>query len=86
MAGAVPPGFLASIQQMTSTGAAQFNQDIPDAPGVAYYSIGGRSNFSAAPAACRADEPGFISNWDDYVDPTGVEFVVTAPILDGDIA
>jgi triacylglycerol lipase len=81
--GEVSPGFLAAIQQMTSAGAAQFNQDIPNAPGVSYYSIAGRSNFQLAQQACQAVEPGFISNWDAFVDPTGAEFVLTEPILAG---
>jgi triacylglycerol lipase len=83
--GEVSPGFLASIQQLSSAGAAQFNRDVPDAPGVAYYSIAGRSNFQLARAACQAVEPGFISSWDDDVDPTGAEFVLTGPILAGDL-
>lgn len=82
--GEVPEGFLASIQQMTAVGAAQFSQEIPNAPGVAYYSIAGRSNFQLGQPDCQADEPGFISQWDSFVDPTGAEFVLTAPILAGD--
>jgi triacylglycerol lipase len=79
--GEVPEGFLASIQQLTSAGAAEFNQNVPDAAGVAYYSIAGRSNFQPGGPACQTNEPGFISKWDAYLDPTGPEFVATAPIL-----
>jgi triacylglycerol lipase len=83
--GTVPSGFVAAIQQMTSAGAAAFNQQITDAPGVAYYSIAGRSNLQLGQPNCQAIEPGFISNWDAYVDPTGLEFLFTAPILAGNL-
>ncbi len=83
--GTVPEGFVAAIQQMTSAGAAQFNQQIPNAPGVSYYSIAGRSNLQLGQPDCQAIEPGFISNWDPYVDPTGAEFVLTAPLLAGNL-
>ncbi|MHB8420856.1 MAG: esterase/lipase family protein [Myxococcales bacterium] len=81
--GGVPEGFLAALQQMSSAGAAQFNQRITDAPGVAYFSIAGRSNLAGAGGDCQADEPGFISRWDAYADPTGPEFLFTGPYLAG---
>jgi triacylglycerol lipase len=82
--GGVAAGFVAALNQLTTAGTAQFNQAIPDAPGVAYFSIGGRSNFAGTGGACAAVEPGFISRWNAYVDPTGAEFLFSGPWLSGD--
>ncbi len=82
--GGVVQGFAAALGQLTTASAAQFDQAIPNAPGVAYFSIAGRTNLAGPGGDCQADEPGFLSRWNAYVDPTGAEFLLTGPLLSGD--
>ncbi len=84
VAGTTPPGLGAATWQLSSAGAAEFNAKIPDAPGVAYFSMAGRSNLQHARAACQAAEPAFISRWDPYVDPVRPSLLAGAILLAGD--
>ncbi|MHB1846939.1 MAG: esterase/lipase family protein, partial [Deltaproteobacteria bacterium] len=60
--------FAAAMLQMTTDGAAQFNLANPDAPGVSYYSIAGRSNLAPDDGVCTTNEPPFIARWDADLD------------------
>ncbi len=73
----------AAMLQLTSAGAARFNSEFPDAPGVAYYSIAGRSNLAPDDGVCETAEPPFVAKWDADRDPIGAEFAVTGAILTG---
>lgn len=78
-----------SLRQLSREGAAAFNEAYPDAPGVAYYSIAGRSGRVLALLDCAADDeaPEFIrrDRWElDPVDPLlAVSEAITAgsPLL-----
>jgi triacylglycerol lipase len=72
--------FQGALMSLTSEGAAAFNAATPDAPGVAYYSIAGRSALAGA-SSCPSGVGGFMSNWDGDVDPLKLELVGTAGVL-----
>jgi triacylglycerol lipase len=74
----------AALYQVSSAGAAEFNQKYPDAPDVAYYSISGRSNNSRGEDSCAtASAAPFVSRWDDQVDPVDPIFLARTAILEG---
>ncbi len=83
--GTSPPGLLAAMEQMTAAGAAAFDRKVTNGPGVAYFSIAGRSSDAAGGGPCQADvaEPGFIARWDPFVDPISPELAAGAAILAG---
>ncbi|CAN5822164.1 lipase LipC [soil metagenome] len=72
--------FQGALMSLTSSGAAAFNADNPDAAGVAYYSIAGRSALAGA-ASCPSGVGGFMSTWDSDLDPLKLELVGVAGIL-----
>ncbi|MHB1844906.1 MAG: esterase/lipase family protein, partial [Deltaproteobacteria bacterium] len=63
--------------------AAQFNLANPDAPGVSYYSIAGRSNLAPDDGVCTTNEPPFIARWDADLDAIGGALAVSGAILTG---
>jgi len=71
--------FPGAIHTLTTAGADAFNQATPNAPGVAYYSIAGRSNLASS---CDGTEYPIAARWNTQVDPTGLELVPLAGILD----
>jgi triacylglycerol esterase/lipase EstA (alpha/beta hydrolase family) len=74
----------ASIQQLTTAGAAAFTAQYPDSPDVDYYSIAGRSNGQNGDLDCGAQiEPGMIGQWDGVVDDTQVLLAATGAIING---
>lgn len=72
--------FQGALMSLTSTGAAAFNAATPDAPGVAYYSVAGRSALAGA-SSCPSGVGGFMSSWDSDLDPLKLELVGVAGIL-----
>lgn len=63
-------------------GIAAFNAAYPDAAGVRYWSIGGRSNGSKGGAECVPDVPvSFINIWGSTTDPLDPSFALIQPIL-----
>ncbi|HEY4176406.1 MAG TPA: alpha/beta fold hydrolase [Kofleriaceae bacterium] len=72
--------FQGALMSLTSEGAAAFNAATPDAPGVAYYSVAGRSALAGA-SSCPSGVGGFMSNWDSDIDPLKLELVPVAGIL-----
>lgn len=73
--------FAGAISSLTSAGTAQFNAEVPDVPGVAYYSIAGRSAL-AGKDACPPGAAPFITTWDNDVDPMDAELLPIAGILE----
>lgn len=65
-------------------GIAEFNMKYPDAPGVFYASIAGRSSLKQQDGDCTPNvvKP-FIKPWQNDVDPIEPLFVATAAYLDG---
>lgn len=74
----------ASMEQFSTDGIAAFNEAYPDAPGVTYASIAGRSDNTLAQTECATDDaPPFIGNWDGIVDPIDPLFAASEAIVDG---
>lgn len=74
----------ASARTLSSAGAAAFNAAWPDAEGVAYYSIAGRTDLHRGGAHCRVpDAPAFIARWETDIDPVDPLLLVTEALLDG---
>ncbi len=78
---------LASMEQFSEAGIADFDAAYPDAPGVAYYSVAGRSDGHTGQSVCATeDAPPFINNWNGIVDPIDPLFAVAEAIVDGGLA
>lgn len=74
----------AALRLMSSQGAADFNAAVPDADGVAYYSVTGRSAHHIGGPDCAADDaPQFVSRYDRMLDPLDPLFLVPAAIAAG---
>ena len=75
----------AQLGHLSSAGAAGFNARITDAPGVAYYSIAGRTRLAAGGAACKPDgeaAPAFVARWAGTVDPTDPVMYAPSVVMD----
>ena len=70
----------ASLSTLSTSGAASFNASVPDAPGVRYYSIAGRSSSSAA-FSCPPSIVPFIQMWDSQTDTLDAALWSTYGIL-----
>lgn len=74
----------AAMRLLSSAGAADFNLAIPDAPGVDYYSIAGRTDLRLSINACAANNrPDFIRRYDLVRDPLDPLFLIPEAIADG---
>jgi triacylglycerol lipase len=73
----------ASAHQLATAEAAAFNERYPDAAGIPYWSIGGRSDLHPGGERCAADMPPFIAAWTMTLDPIDAKMLVTEAILDG---
>lgn len=67
------------LETLSSAGTAAFNAAVPDAPGVAYYSIAGRSNMADS-THCPSSVP-FLAAWDGELDPMATEIAAAAAIV-----
>lgn len=77
---------VASMEQFSTDGIAEFNETYTDAPGVAYASIAGRSDNELAPSECASeDTPPFLANWAGVADPIDPLFAAAEAIVDGGI-
>ena len=75
----------AAVAQLTTAGCEAFNQKYPDAPGVAYFSIAGRTSNNDGDAECGSvNETPFISKWNQVTGPVNPLLAATAQILDSD--
>ncbi len=76
----------AAFQQFSTPAIEVFDQNYPDAPGVFYASIAGRSDYSLGGSACDVQNPPpFIGAWENERDPIDPLFSVTEAIIDGSI-
>ncbi len=72
------------LRQFSTEGIADFNTRITDDPAVAYFSIGGRSDYHLAIDECRVPEaPDFIRRWERELDPIDPMLDLAEMILDG---
>lgn len=72
-----------AVQQVTVEGMVDWNAKVPNQPGVAYYSLAGRSSNSLGEEACgTANQPLFIARWNAYVDPINPLLAVSGALLD----
>ena len=72
----------ASLEFMATDSVAKFNAKYPDQPGVAYYSIGGRSDKHDGGSTCIAPlAPPFIKKFDKVKDPIEPLLYITAKVL-----
>lgn len=74
----------AAIAQLTTPGCDAFNAKYPDVPGVAYYSIAGRTDNSGGDDDCGSPtEAPFIGKYDLIKSPANVLLLPTSKIISG---
>lgn len=70
------------LQLFSKEGIAAFNAKYPDAPGVFYASIAGRSSFHASDNDCAGDlQLQFMTQWNKKLDPVDPLLVATSLLL-----
>lgn len=73
-----------ALEQFSQPGMADFNARFPNAPGVAYYSLTGRTDRDDGVPDCDAtDSPPFVSRWMRTVDPVDPLLDIAEQIVDG---
>lgn len=74
----------AALAQLTTAGCDAFNAKYPDAPGVSYFSIAGRSSNEHGDTECGSPtEAPFVEKWDLDAGPVNPLLAATAQILAG---
>ncbi|MEZ4256692.1 MAG: alpha/beta fold hydrolase [Polyangiales bacterium] len=75
----------AALDTLSQDGIDAFNAEYPDVPGMAYYSIAGRTDWQQGGPECypTAGRPDFISKWDRELDPVDPFLAVAEAISDG---
>jgi triacylglycerol lipase len=74
----------AAIAQLTTAGCDAFNAKYPDDPGVAYFSIAGRSENGSGDIDCGSTrEAPFVEKWDQMKSPVNALLSGTASLIDG---
>jgi triacylglycerol lipase len=75
---------VSSVRQLSTDGMREFNAKYPDAPGVKYWSIAGRTALSLGGDACDAPAaPAFIKQWEKERDTTEPLFKPVELLLGG---
>ncbi|CAN5123885.1 lipase LipC [soil metagenome] len=72
--------FAGAVHLLSTDGAAQFNADVPDVPGMPYFSIAGRS-LLAGQDACPPAAAQFMTTWNGARDPIKAELAPVAGML-----
>jgi triacylglycerol lipase len=72
-----------SMRQFSADGIAEFNATYPDAAGVRYFSIAGRSDRSDGGPDCGVAAPPFIAVYDGTIDPIDPLFALPEALVDG---
>lgn len=74
----------AAMRALSARSAADFDAMVPDAPGVAYYSVTGRSGWHLGGRDCQADDrPAFVTRYDGVIDSLDPLFAVPGAIASG---
>ena len=76
--------FEGALQDLSTAGAAAFNAATPDAPGVMYWSVAGRSNLVSADDCPPSST--ITSQWDGSVDPMKAVLLPVSGILSAAVA
>ncbi len=76
--------FEGALQDLSTAGAAAFNAATPDAPGVMYWSVAGRSNLVTADDCPPSST--ITSQWDGSVDPMKAVLLPVSGILSAAVA
>jgi triacylglycerol lipase len=72
-----------ALGQFATDGIVAFNAAYPDAEGVPYFSVAGRSGLKDGKGACdAANRPDFISKWDSTLDTTNAGLQATELYLE----
>jgi triacylglycerol lipase len=73
-----------ALQLFSQSGITAFNQNHPDAPGVFYASIAGRSGLRLADGDCAPDVTlPFVTSYASTVDPLNSLFAAFVPVMNG---
>lgn len=73
------------LKLFSQPGIAAFNAQYPDAPGIPYFSMAGRSNLALNAGVCAPDvDLKLTTDWIGTLDPLDAFFTVTEPIMSGD--
>ena len=76
--------FFRALEQLSQEGAAAFGAAHPDAPGVDYFSLAGRSDRNLATLQCRTDDaPDFVTRYAFDLDPIDPLLSVSEAFIDG---
>lgn len=73
----------AQLAGFSKDGIAAYNAEITDAPGVAYFSIAGRSNLASDAAGGCATTTPFLATYNDSVDTMAVELSPMSAMMIG---
>jgi triacylglycerol lipase len=75
-----------ALWQFSTPGYTSFNNQYPDAPGIYYASIAGRSDYHNGGTHCDSnDAPAWITDWNNELDPIDPLLDLMEVILDGGI-
>lgn len=73
-----------ALDQLSKDGLTEFSAAYPEAPGVAYFSIAGRTDWQAGGPECfPADRPAFLAAYDRELDSVDPFLAVAEAISDG---
>lgn len=76
----------AAVAQLTTKAMEAFNATYPNQPGIAYYSLAGRSAYALAKKECAPDlAVDFVKKYDNNVDPLDIGFLATQQVIDGGV-
>jgi triacylglycerol lipase len=72
------------LKLFSQPGIAAFNAKYPDPPGIAHFSVAGRSNYAGMTAACTPDVPFALTTDNSMEDPLDALFGALEPTMSGD--
>lgn len=76
----------ASMHNLTTTAMARWNAERPDADGVAFFSIAGRSARSQGEGLCNPPtQAAFVARWDRYLDPLSLALGLSGRIIEQNV-
>ena len=71
-----------AVGQVSAEGMIDWNAKVPNQPGVAYYSLAGRSNDTLGEESCGTTvQPLFVARWNAYKDPINPLLAIPSALL-----